>query len=1563
MSKSKMLNDFLEAMSLIAKNEVKKTDADVTVVMEITEVQGGDYFLKYQGANYHIQSDLQFKKGDFVYVTCLEGIGGTTKVILGKAPAIKGAGAELIIEEYIPQGPNILSSQALLDENGNVLLSKEARVLLGNKPILNKDNRILTIIGDDLNLLLTAYVKTYKRLLFKANFNVKLDIDENNDFEIRIKFKDGKTVAFTMNDMEGVPYQQENQTQALKIKLTDAEVQNFNGISSIELVATNGNDNIYNFITIDELFLTSASLKGEIKQPVAQLVNISSKTTLETAEDEIILGAIISTPDGAPIDGTFTWKQQEEDGTLIDYPDFNSQLVVLSWDNMPAYSSILLCQYGDLLTNSIEIININGKQVTSTLSRSLDDKECVVISIAPNDAHYKWYKIDEFGKTNLLGDQSYELLIINQYNDISGGAQYYAKVYNTQDFKHYLGTTKIHNVYQLFKSTAFFLDLSKDMDTVITDSNGEPWMREDPDYITSTIITALEGNESRELTEKNLTVPNSFKTSDGEINQDLLVLDKNILKIKGFPNDDNDTYYFTVTFSHISKTFTVQKRVSEEDYNLLNPQSIIKLDQGGSFYISIQHTDIYGGNALVSTNNVDLLLNEATKVGNNTVAVRAKFLNKDDQVIDKDVSISRITNNSTLITIAYSKNVEKIILTLLVKRNNVWEEWSIQTIEGVRDGIDAITAFSLALTNDSDLVPATEAHGVDIATALGGARTIVSVYKYGISITDADINCSVKAYTTDNTDGILLTKNTHYSYENNTFILKTWENGNATTSPWNTVIATFTYVGEIDQSIIDVTKDFVITKFTAEKGEQGDAAVDYTLRITPNVFNATETPDPTIEIQVVKITGQSQETLKSGLIKYQYDNSGEWFELNIQNNGKASFKWLAGKIAARVVYEVEDGVYEYEDINTFKDGTSPYSIELDKYNVSIAADENGAVDNSIIQDATTVSVSVFNGKTDITNKCYYTWSAKPLDIEDSLDLLYGNNGANVSTNAIASMTTSDKVDHDNAMLTVDVFLDEEKQIKLGSKTLMVSKNRAGASLVDYSLKASPSTINVSEIVNTAQITFTVIKTVGKSPETLTSGYMIKNSSGTTIVNNSYTVDSTFQGDTFILYINENGNFVETDRITVAIVKNSSVPGPEGPATPVYSLVPTPTQFNQNSMPEDGQLISFAVIKYEKGVSTKLTSGYQIKNGDQVLSNDQCRIKITTTFDLFINDVKVDSKTVVAVKDGDDAEPAIQYYNFIRYSEGSIKPTNANKEKLLTSPVATTEWVGTYAGTKANPTADDYQWQTYLGDKDYVTDDELNETLNDYVTDDKLNNALGDYVTDNELNGALNDYVTDDELNGALEDTNSKIDNLESEVIQGFKDVNTAIDNIQEGVFDIITEEDINDLFKEEDPEPDPDPGPSRPENNSEHTGSGKGTFGEAEEVAYDEWSIDINYLGYSTEQEPGGISGECQVTESPKANGEYDSDDFIDFPLNFSAAGKILSIAITVSSLAYAYIFDKFIFEAEFGGYSIESNGATWILTTNNINTASNHITINYDTPGYIRSEIIQSITVKTVDI
>ena len=218
-----------------------------------------------------------------------------------------------------------------------------------------------------------------------------------------------------------------------------------------------------------------------------------------------------------------------------------------------------------------------------------------------------------------------------------------------------------------------------------------------------------------------------------------------------------------------------------------------------------------------------------------------------------------------------------------------------------------------------------------------------------------------------------------------------------------------------------------------------------------------------------------------------------------------------------------------------------------------------------------------------------------------------------------------------------------------------------------------------------------------------------------------------------------------------------------------------------------------------------------------------------------------------------------------------------------------------------------------------------------------------------------------------ESLDRKIDNLESEVIQGFKDVNTAIDNIQEGVFDIITEEDINDLFKEEDPDPGDEPEPSRPENNSEHTGSGKGTFGGAEEVTYDEWSIDVDYLGYSTEQDPGGVNGACQVTESPKADGEYDSNGSIDFPLIFSSitGGDILSITITASNSAQPDIFEHFVFEADSVGYRVESDGTTWTLITDGTNNTSSHITINYDDNGkdYIRSRDIQSITVKTVKI
>ena len=58
--------------------------------------------------------------------------------------------------------------------------------------------------------------------------------------------------------------------------------------------------------------------------------------------------------------------------------------------------------------------------------------------------------------------------------------------------------------------------------------------------------------------------------------------------------------------------------------------------------------------------------------------------------------------------------------------------------------------------------------------------------------------------------------------------------------------------------------------------------------------------------------------------------------------------------------------------------------------------------------------------------------------------------------------------------------------------------------------------------------------------------------------------------------------------------------------------------------------------------------------------------------------------------GDPGTPATQYYAFIRYATSS---TGAN---MTDTPTTNTTYVGTYSGTKSNPTASDYKWSEYVG---------------------------------------------------------------------------------------------------------------------------------------------------------------------------------------------------------------------------------------------------------------------------
>lgn len=58
--------------------------------------------------------------------------------------------------------------------------------------------------------------------------------------------------------------------------------------------------------------------------------------------------------------------------------------------------------------------------------------------------------------------------------------------------------------------------------------------------------------------------------------------------------------------------------------------------------------------------------------------------------------------------------------------------------------------------------------------------------------------------------------------------------------------------------------------------------------------------------------------------------------------------------------------------------------------------------------------------------------------------------------------------------------------------------------------------------------------------------------------------------------------------------------------------------------------------------------------------------------------------------GEPGTPATQYYAFIKYA------TSSSGANMTDTPTSNTTYVGTYSGTKSNPTASDYKWSEYVG---------------------------------------------------------------------------------------------------------------------------------------------------------------------------------------------------------------------------------------------------------------------------
>ena len=208
--------------------------------------------------------------------------------------------------------------------------------------------------------------------------------------------------------------------------------------------------------------------------------------------------------------------------------------------------------------------------------------------------------------------------------------------------------------------------------------------------------------------------------------------------------------------------------------------------------------------------------------------------------------------------------------------------------------------------------------------------------------------------------------------------------------------------------------------------------------------------------------------------------------------------------------------------------TSPYLISFDNDSATIGATKDGTVDTTVLQQVSKVTTTVYLGQTDITSDCTFSWVP-------SGGTLYGQS---MKWNYFTEMTK------DTATVTVTV---KYNGTTIGTKTFTISKSIAGQTgdtgdaAVSYKLSVSPNSWNNTVGAGT-DVTFTVTKFIGNNePEQITSGFKIKDLSGTEYSGGANIGDTT----TFVLIVDG----TEVDYETVTAVRNGDPGAPGAPGAP------------------------------------------------------------------------------------------------------------------------------------------------------------------------------------------------------------------------------------------------------------------------------------------------------------------------------------------------------------------------------------------------------------------------------
>ena len=201
-------------------------------------------------------------------------------------------------------------------------------------------------------------------------------------------------------------------------------------------------------------------------------------------------------------------------------------------------------------------------------------------------------------------------------------------------------------------------------------------------------------------------------------------------------------------------------------------------------------------------------------------------------------------------------------------------------------------------------------------------------------------------------------------------------------------------------------------------------------------------------------------------------------------------------------------------ISTYKNGTSPYSIELDNDTAVIGTDVNGGgYTTDTLKRISAVKVTVFEGNSDISNDCEYSWSVTggTLNTEEGRENCFTSLGDNNDATATVAVT--------------------KEGTSLGSKEFTISKNKQGESAISYSLSITPNTWSWDTSPAVIPV-FSVIKYVGDVSSTAPNDeYQIRKSGESSAWTSGNPISDT---TTFELYVKDsNGDFtIKVDSETV-----------------------------------------------------------------------------------------------------------------------------------------------------------------------------------------------------------------------------------------------------------------------------------------------------------------------------------------------------------------------------------------------------------------------------------------------